>query len=81
MSALGLVSRGYARPGHVVSRVLVHRMDDTVRGQRIGAWTWTLLTVLAFTSDMYGLLTNPAACGQIDRLLEMSLSLFPSCTL
>ena len=81
MSALGLVSRGYARPGHVVSRVLVHRMDDTVRGQRIGAWTWTLLTVLAFTSYMYGLLTNPAACGQIDRLLEMSLSLFPSCTL
>ena len=55
----------------LVSRVLVHRMDDTVRGQRIGAWTWTLLTVLAFTSDMYGLLTNPATCGQIDRLLDV----------
>ena len=55
----------------LVSRVLVHRMDDTVRGQRIGAWTWTLLTVLAFTSDMYSLLTNPATCGQIDRLLDV----------
>ena len=54
----------------LVGRVLVHRMDDTVRGQRIGSWGWTLLAVLAFISDMCGLWTNPLAiCVEIARLI------------
>ena len=30
----------------LVGRVLVHRMDDRVRGQRLGSWTWTALLVM-----------------------------------
>ena len=30
----------------LVSRVLIHRIHDTVRGQRLGSWTWTAQSVL-----------------------------------
>ena len=33
----------------LIGRVLVHRMDDTVRGQCLGSWTWTALVVLGVT--------------------------------
>ena len=37
----------------LVGRVLVHRMHDTVRGQRLGSWTWTALVVLIVTIDIF----------------------------
>ena len=52
----------------LVGRVLVHRMNDSVRGQRIGSWTWMALVVLANTADMCGFLNAPAVgCAQIHK--------------
>eukprot|EP00964_Phaeocystis_antarctica_P129015 scaffold92839_cov72-Phaeocystis_antarctica.AAC.2 len=36
----------------LVGRVLVHRMHDRVRGQRLGSWTWTALVALVVTIDV-----------------------------
>ena len=38
----------------LIGRVLVHRMDDRVRGQRQGSWIWTGLVVLGVTIDFVG---------------------------
>ena len=52
----------------LVGRVLVHRMHDTVRGQRIGSWAWMALVVLANTADMCGFLNAPAVgCAQSSK--------------
>ena len=52
----------------LVGRVLVHRMNDSVRAQRIGSWTWMALLVLANTADMCGFLNAPAVgCAQISK--------------
>ena len=37
----------------LVGRVLVHRMDDRVRGQRLGSWTWTALLVMGVTIELF----------------------------
>ena len=50
----------------LVGRVLVHRMDDRVRGQRLGSWTWTALVVLIVTIDVIGYVEREAqACGSV----------------
>ena len=41
-------------------RVLLHRLDDLVRAQRIGSWTWTVLLVMSRV-DIFGYITNPAS--------------------
>ena len=48
----------------LVGRVLVHRMHDTVRGQRLGSWTWTALVVLVVIIDVIGYVEREAQeCG------------------
>ena len=37
----------------LVGRVLVHRMDDRLRGQRLGSWTWTALLVMGVTIELF----------------------------
>ena len=50
----------------LVGRVLVHRMDDRVRGQRLGSWTWTVLLVLVVAIDVVGYVEREAqACGSV----------------
>ena len=52
----------------LVGRVLVHRMNDSVRGQRIGSWTWMALVVLGYIADMCGFLKAPAVlCAQLSE--------------
>jgi len=50
----------------LVGRVLVHRMDDTVRGQRLGSWTWTATVVLVVAIDVVAYVEHVAqACGPV----------------
>ena len=52
----------------LVGRVLVHRMNDSVRGQRIGSWTWMAVVVLGYIADMCGFLKAPAvSCAQLSE--------------
>ena len=45
----------------LVGRVLVHRMEDRVRGQRVGSWTWAALMVVSTLVDASFFVTDPAA--------------------
>ena len=48
----------------LVGRVLMHRMDDSSRSQRIGSCLWTVLLVLGATMDDSRFFTAPsAACA------------------
>ena len=50
----------------LVGRVLAHRMNNPVRGQRIGSWTWTAVLVLGCTIDTCGFwMAPPIACAQL----------------
>ena len=44
----------------LVGRVLVHRMHDKARGQQLGSWTWTALTVVACTANEGSYIVAPA---------------------
>ena len=37
----------------LVGRVLIHRMDDSVRSQQIGAWAWTAVVVSGCSTDAF----------------------------
>eukprot|EP00964_Phaeocystis_antarctica_P060629 scaffold36156_cov66-Phaeocystis_antarctica.AAC.1 len=54
-----------------VGRVLIHRMSDTVRAQRLGTWTWTLAMVVNTITDAFAsVLTPEAVCvPTMDRFL------------
>ena len=49
----------------LVGRVVIHRMDDSVRSQRIGSWTWTAVLVLIVMVDLgtYGLVPQSSICA------------------
>jgi len=48
----------------LIGRVLVHRMHDTARGQRLGSWIWTALLVLVVAISVIGYVELVAqACG------------------
>lgn len=50
----------------LVGRVLVHRMHDKVRGQRMGSWTWTALIVVTCIADVGSYIQVPAdACQHL----------------
>ena len=50
----------------LVSRMLVHRMHDTVRGQRLGSWTWTALVASVVIIDVISYVERLAqACGPV----------------
>eukprot|EP00964_Phaeocystis_antarctica_P142311 scaffold107566_cov69-Phaeocystis_antarctica.AAC.1 len=59
----------------LIGRVLVHRMHDTVRGQRLGSWTWTALVVLVVTFDIIAYVERMArrACGSVSRHNEWTI--------
>ena len=42
-------------------RVLAHHMEDRVRGQRVGSWTWAALMVVSTLVDASFFVTDPAA--------------------
>lgn len=47
----------------LVGRVLLHRMHDAARGQRIGSWAWTILNVVDVFCFIGGYVMKPAkAC-------------------
>ena len=48
----------------LVGRVLLHRMHDKVRGQRMGSWTWTALVVVCCIADAGSYIQVPAAACQ-----------------
>ena len=48
----------------LVRRVLLHRMHDKVRGQRMGSWTWTALVVVCCIADVGSYIQVPAALCQ-----------------
>eukprot|EP00964_Phaeocystis_antarctica_P025563 scaffold14387_cov57-Phaeocystis_antarctica.AAC.1 len=56
----------------LVGRVLVHRMHDRVRGQRLGSWTWTALVVLIVTIDVVGYF-ELVACGSVTLQSEWTI--------
>jgi len=46
----------------LVGRVQAHQsMDDTVRGQRLGSWTWIAILALVVCIDLIGYVVAPAA--------------------
>ena len=46
----------------LVGRVQAHQsMDDTVRGQRLGSWTWIAILALVVSIDLIGYVVAPAA--------------------
>ena len=49
----------------LVGRVVIHRMDDSVRSQRIGSWTWTAVLVLIVMVDLgtYSLVPQSSICA------------------
>ena len=50
----------------LVGRVLIHRMHDLVRAQRMGSRIWTILLTLSCIADMAGVVTAPAtACASV----------------
>lgn len=64
----------------LVGRVLLHNMHDSVRSQRIGSWTWTVLLVLGCISSLHGFGVAPeATCarGQKDYLIIYPLIRLP----
>ena len=48
----------------LVGRVLLHRMHDKVRGQRMGSWTWTALVMVCCIADVGSYTQVPAAACQ-----------------
>ena len=45
----------------LVGRVLVHRMHDTVRAQRMGSWTWTAMALVPMSIAVCLYATTPTA--------------------
>ena len=45
----------------LIGRVLVQRMEDTVRAQRMGSWTWTAVMVVDVLLHAMGYALHPAA--------------------
>ena len=50
----------------LIGRVLIHRMEDTVRGQRMGSWTWTACLVVSVLLDVRWCVVHSAdVCQQV----------------
>ena len=49
----------------LIGRVLIHRMEDTVRGQRMGSWTWTAAWVVSVLLDVHWYVVHSADMCQI----------------
>ena len=47
LAALATVCTSFA----LVGRIILHRMGDLVRAQRLGSWTWTTVIVLICIAD------------------------------
>ena len=45
----------------LVARVILHRMHDLVRAQRLGSWTWTAVVVLICITDASSYIVPPSA--------------------
>ena len=56
----------------LAGRVMVHRIEDTERGQRMGSSTWTALAVLAMVSDVSDYLAVPAATCRTAAIQDLS---------
>ena len=50
----------------LIGRVLIHRMEDTVRGQRMGSWTWTAYLVVSVLLDVRWYVVHSADVCQQD---------------
>ena len=50
----------------LIGRVLIHRMEDTVRGQRMGSWTWTVYLVVSVLLDVRWYVVHSADVCQQD---------------
>ena len=61
----------------LVGRVLLHRMHDLVRSQRIGSWTWTILLVLHHVTNTSGYVTAPAKVCALTWLDMKYLIVYP----
>ena len=48
----------------LIGRVLVHRIEDTVSGQRMGSWAWTAVMVVSVLTDMIGYAVGPSSACQ-----------------
>ena len=57
-----LVHRKYTHTRASVESTMAHQsMDDTVRGQRLGSWTWIAILALVVSIDLIGYVVAPAA--------------------
>ena len=65
----------------LVGRVLIHCMDNSVRGQQIGSQTWTALILLSFIADMGGFIMTPTAACESRLLSFPKMAPLPLCDL
>ena len=56
LAALATVCTSFA----LVGRIILHRMDDLVRAQRLGSWTWTTVIVLICIADASSFVMPPS---------------------
>ena len=52
----------------LVGRVLLHRMHDSARSQRVGSWCWTALLMSSCIIGMGNLLVAPASACELRHL-------------
>ena len=70
----------------LVGRVLIHRCHDTVRAQKIGSWTWTVLLVtivaVRLQLQLHEYWTNLAACPDIFlEIKQNNMIILTTCSL
>ena len=60
MQAFQSMTASFATLG-LIGRVLVHRIADTVSGQRKGLWAWTAVMVVSVLADIVGYAVAPTS--------------------